>query len=78
MRNQLKSLGKNEHKTKLKSLIEFYSWMLRECKIEESGAAHSRLKELKERLRSRTSILNKRDDIKRIYNYTINEEKSEK
>ena len=78
MRNQLKSLGKHEHKTKLKSIIEFYTWMLRECKIEENGAAHSRLKELKERLRSRTSILNKRDDIKRIYNWVKNEKKPEK
>ena len=43
------------HKTSLKSLIEFYTFLLDSGSIQVDGSAHSRLKELKAKLKKRNN-----------------------
>ena len=78
MRNQLNYLNKITHKTRLKSLIEFYSWLLRNNRIKENGPASHRLTYLKTLLTKREIITDKYEDIKRIYSWIKNEKEPKK
>ncbi len=69
-----KTLG-NEVYVGLKSLIDFYTYMLESGRVTENGPEHNRLKELEFRYRNRKLLRLKVNKLRTVKNFTKKNEK---
>lgn len=69
-----KTLG-NEVYIGIKSLIDFYTYMLKSGRVTENGPAHNRLKELEFRYKNRKLLRLKVNKLRTVKNFTKKNEK---